>query len=162
MTEMKYSYDYIVPAKVEVFVVPNRAAMVGEFLDCQQEGISNLMSTICDMKGMTFDPENDRMAELWFVSEKDLESENLRSHGLNINIDGNWYSSFLPCSYLPVKLFEGHKEGDSMQLYYPVTVKDCDGNEISVLINMDLKLTQLTSRYYHRGNFEDALEYVQC
>lgn len=105
---------------------------------------------------------NDRLVQVWIHC---AEQDNLSDHGfskeqyaelfpksgnaLEESEDTFRYPRFAPC-HLPIRLFEGKKEGDT------ITLTSCDG------VMWEIKLEQLPYRYGHRGPFEKCLRALMC
>ena len=154
-----------VAANVSAFVIPNRGGLVSNF-GVLAESKTKTMTQICEMNGQEFDPENDKLFEVWIHSNPDLYCDNMNDHSFVITnpSDGKEYYFRLPFSYLPEKLFRGKKEGDTVVITVPLTsniarcTDDCDDWNIN--LQMTVKLDQRTSRYRRFGDFEEVLKSV--
>ena len=90
---------------------------------------------------------NDTFVQVWIHADG---SDNLTDHGLDDEMidelwpNGEQAACYAP-GYLPISLFEGKKEGDTVTLTTTAEVK------------LDVKLEQLPYRYGHFGTFEEVL-----
>lgn len=151
------------------FVIPNEAGYCRQFwLKSVGERVEKYSKDLCSQKGIEFDPEHDKVVQVWFVSkynedlkndylkEDNLESDNLGDHGFRI--DGKHYD--FRYSYLPYPLIKDMKEGDTMDLEMEVVSKDEDKNHIYDTIKLHITFDQHSYRYRRFGNFENALRRV--
>lgn len=154
-----------------MFIVPNglvsKANYVGSHFMTDEEWFKK---DLC-MKGSTKDLKDrwniqltpqDRLVQVWIHCE---EQDNLTDHGFNEEqyeelfpksgyaleeYTDTWrYPRLAPC-HLPIRLFAGKKEGDS------IVLTSCDG------VEWEIKLEQLPYRYGHRGPFEKCLRSLMC
>ena len=145
------------------FVIPNGSCVAKNLLvNSDKLRTIKQMSNICDQFGMNFDPDNDRLIQIWFHSDE-LGSDNLEAHGFKYN--GNHYE--FRYVFLPYKILKNIKEGDKLTIkfyseyagtYY--AENDLITNESDIWITMDVKFEQLPYRYRNKGRFEQAVRYV--
>ncbi len=145
------------------FVIPNGSAVANNFIvPSFRERIIKQMRSICDQFGMDFDPDKDRLIQMWFHSDE-LGSDNLEARGFKYN--GNHY--YFRYAFLPYKILKDIKEGDKLTIkfyseyagtYY--ADNDLITNESDIWITMDVKFEQLPYRYRNKGRFEEAVKYV--
>ncbi len=155
--------DITVAANADVFVIPNHASTVNEFVfgkDTRKETVCN----VCFANGVSYDPETDKLIQLWMVSD-DLQSDNIEDHGFISNFNGKEYRCHLPayCHSLPKKLLPS-KEGETKRIIIPNCIATERSRDADEEINFDLILnitaSQTKYRYKNFGNFEDAVRYV--
>ena len=154
-----------------MFIVPNglvsKANTIGSHFLSNEEWFEK---DLC-MKGTAKDlmdrwniqlTPDDRLVQVWIHCE---EQDNLSDHGFNEDqyeelfpksgkaldesVDIWRYPRFAPC-HLPIRLFAGKKEGDT------IVLTSCDG------VEWEIKLEQLPYRYGHRGPFEKCLRALMC
>lgn len=156
--------------KAGAFVIPNASAVASDFLiKSFMERTVKKMADICRQFGQDYDPDKDKLIQLWFHSdyedsknkdERRLGSDNLSCHGFKI--DGRYY--YFDYNYLPYKILKDIKEGDVLTIEF-----DCErdveddieyGSVEKVPLVMDVKFEQLPYRYRNKGRFEEAVKYV--
>lgn len=155
---------------VAVFVIPNSAGYCRQFwLKSVGERVEKYSKDLCSQKGIEFDPEHDKVVQVWFVSRYDenlendylkddnLGSSDMSSHGFRM--DGEHYDFRYP--YLPLPLIKDVKEGDTMDLEFEVETRDIDDNiRVSDTIKLHITFDQRSYRYRSFGNFEDVVRKV--
>jgi len=154
-----------------MFIVPNslvsKANMIASHFLTDKEWFEKdlcMNGSAKDLKArwnIQLTPE-DRLVQVWIHCN---EQDNLSDHGFNEDQyeelfpkSGNaleeaediWRYPRLAPDHLPVRLFEGKKEGDT------ITLTSCDG------VAWEIKLEQLPFRYGHRGPFEKCLRSLMC
>lgn len=159
---MKEFVNDIIDFKAGVFIIPNMPGAPKNFiLNSIREQKAIFVSKIFELNGMECaDPMNEVMVEVWVHSKDDLGSENLGSHGFPCIIDGEeTYLTPVDIGHIPVKFFEGHKEGDEINIKIPVGLDKWSGDYSGRVGIMDItmKLDQTHYRYAHRGPFEQCL-----
>lgn len=150
------------------FVIPNASGVAGDFLiKSFRERTIKKMADICHQFGQEYDPDTDKLIQLWFHSdyedgenkdERRLGSDNLSCHGFKI--DGRYY--YFDYNYLPYKILKNVKEGDILTIKFDCE-RDADKDEYEiekVPLVMDIKFEQLPYRYRNKGRFEEAVRYV--
>ena len=142
--------------KIDAFVVPNQATTFGRL---KEWGKQVWLKKLAELNEIEMD-DDDRMVEIWMVSEDDLKSTNLRDHGFKIN----GKHAHIGSCYLPAKIFYGKVEGDSIRLTFPVYVGApyLDGETEETEMTADVTLNQKAYRYRRFGNFEDAMVYANA
>ena len=143
----------------EAFIVPNHACPVNDIMENRQERIRRIaeLNEIHDLS------DDDQIVELWYVSKDDLGTSNLVDHGAHILNKNDKKIFFRPSiGLLPARLFEGHKEGDVIDVKAFTTVTDPDypDDENTVFFLMHCKLNQLSYRYRRFGSFEETFDLV--
>lgn len=144
----------------KIFVIPNSAGKVSDFFDPEQ--VIRNATEVCEANGITFDPENDYLIETWYHS-KQLGCDNIPDHNIYFeDEEGNKWILGSNCGrYLPAKLFEGHKEGDTITIKLPMWLtKNYSENSEDVIAEINLTLQQQGYRYQRFGDFEEVVEYV--
>ena len=153
-----------------VFVIPNAAGYCRQFwLKSVGKRVEKYSKDLCSQKGIEFDPEHDKVVQVWFVSkynedlgndylkEDNLGSGDMSSHGFRM--DGKHYD--FRYSYLPYPLIKDVKEGDTMDLEFEVETRDIDDNICtSDMIKLHITFDQHSYRYRSFGNFEDVVRKV--
>ena len=152
-----------------VFVVPNAAGYCSQFwLKSIGKRVEKYSKALCSQKGIEFDPEHDKVVQVWFVSKYDedlrndylkednLGSGNLGDHGFRI--DGKHYN--FRYSHLPYPLIKNMKEGDTMDLEMEVMSEDENDNHTYDTIKLHITFDQRSYRYRSFGNFEDVVRKV--
>ncbi len=135
--------------KASAFIIPNSLAMIKDYIEPMQEKKLKCMEELCNLNGTTFDPESDKIVEMWFHSE-DVECDNLHCHGFSVEeLDGSVRVVSPAVNHIPVKLVKERKEGDT----FTFKVQDED-----LLICMELTLDQTHYRYRQFGPFEECLQ----
>lgn len=150
----------IISATGACFIIPNRGGKIEDFMTGFQKELDERMQHISALNGQTFNRHHDWIAQIWWVS-KDLESDNLTDHGFRV-IDENgvqWFGR-TPSDHFPVKVFGDHKEGDEMEITYPITLSSHQHGEKEVLLKLNVKLAQKDYRYRNFGDFEKVLKKV--
>ena len=143
----------------ETFIVPNHSFPVNDIMENRQERIRR----IAELNGIHDLSDNDQLVELWYVSKDDLGTTNLVDHGASILNKNGRKIFFRPSiGMMPAKLFEGHKEGDVVDIkgYATVTDPDYPDDENTVFFLMHCKLNQLSYRYCRFGRFEETFDLV--
>ena len=154
-----------------MFIVPNglvsKANTIGSHFLSNEEWfkkdlcMQGTAKDLADRWHILLSPK-DRLVQVWIHCE---EQDNLSDHGF----DEEQYEELFPKSgkaleesvdiwryprlapdRLPIRLFEGKKEGDT------ITLTSCDG------VDWEIKLEQLPFRYGHRGPFERCLRALMC
>ena len=152
-----------------VFVIPNAAGYCRQFwLKSVGERVEKYSKDLCSQKGIEFDPEHDKVVQVWFTSkynedlkndylkEDNLGSGDMSSHGFRM--DGKFY--YFKYSYLPYPLIKDVKEGDTMDLEFEVSTVDEDDNRTYETIKLHITFDQHSYRYRNFGNFEDVVRRV--
>lgn len=166
---MKFNVNITIEANVSCFVIPNSIALANEFFN-PAEMVDHIISMNA-VNNITTDPYKTPLVQLWWHSD-DLHTDNIARHGFCIfdNEDGGLNSTIFQnrirfqmswLEYVPAALFEGHKEGDVIDLKFSHTFDNCYGPDGSGTVTADFifhtKLDQLGARYRRFGNFEDIL-----
>lgn len=144
----------------DIFVIPNKARTSKEIDKlCFRNPIQAEMESILAASG-TPSPFGDDIVvlQVWIVSEEDLNTENLGDNGGSfIGEDGKMHNTGYILGHIPMLLFEGHVEGDVVDLTIPKGLYEFNKDFVMVL---HLKLCQKQYRYNSFGNFEDAMRYA--
>lgn len=157
----------LIPCDVECFIIPQDGHIINPDV-CFAEDMIKGMKAICEANGQTFDPLVDKVVHIWFTCP-DLKCENMTDHIFEITDpeDGTpWYGRLNYTGRIPVKLLQGHKEGDTFTFNYPTTLSknlhiyNFVENELPVIFQMNLTLAQRKYRYRTAGDFETVLEKV--
>lgn len=137
------------------FIIPNPLTKVNTMFDnSYKQRIAEFEKEVCEMNHIGPFSEDDLLVELWFCSEE-LNSENLVDHGFNVeDADGTrLHLQPIMMKRLPVKLFDGHKEGDRFSVKIPQKTESGE-----IIMEIALTLDQLGYRYRRFGTFEECLE----
>lgn len=157
---MKEFKDNRIEFDADVFIIPNVICKVSDFIVDVDE-MTVYTENVLRMNGM--DPSNARdtyLVQLWFIS-KELESDNVARHGFHAMVDGKEQRiSPFNMEHLPVSLFEGHNEGDTINIKVPVYVDNYVGDDTRTFAEMDITVTlaQLKYRYRAMGKFDELLK----
>ena len=150
--------------RMTCFIVPNNPINLSKSkMYDTAERIEN-HTNVCLLNGTDFDPEKDRIIELWYIGEEDFNTTNLCDHGGKVTIDGEDYRmGFKTRGYLPAKLFKDVKEGDTINLTIPGWVNKKENflypteNAQDCMFQIALTCQQLHYRYERFGRFEEVL-----
>lgn len=143
--------EKVVRFNADVFIIPNGLHRVCEYLsDSVKKSKAELATRVCELNGLEeFDIEHDRLIQLWFTS-KELGSDNICRHGFGIIEDGKEdFMTPYDMEELPVKIFEGKSEGDTISIKVP------DGD---IILDMNVTLNQQDYRYKNFGTFDQCIE----
>lgn len=162
MTQITFNEEtkrYCINANAEMFIIPNSAGRVTEFIS-KERAIREAQS-ICSSVGKDFD-ENDPLVQVWICSD-DLDTENLCRHGATVEIEGEDYFLEYPeiSEYIPLSIIKDLKEGETATFGYTniATINNNDKN-IKVDLMLNVKANQLDYRYSRFGTFESVLSKV--
>lgn len=140
----------VVKLNAKVFIIPNPLHQVRHYLvDRIKKDKAEFAADVCSINDAEeFDIDNDWLVQLWFHSEE-VGCDNICRHGFDV-LDNGEHVRVQPimAEELPVKLFAGHKEGDT------VLINVTDGE---YLIEINATLEQATSRYRDFGSFDELL-----
>lgn len=154
----------IITINAEVFIIPNHGILIKKYIESFDSGNRRkLNDQIAELNNITIDPNKDHIIQLWFISN-DLETENLERHGaIFIDNDANVKYIKCKCEYLVDSIFKDHVEGDIINIKLPAIITsnkyDPEKSE-EVILDMNVKLNQLSYRYKNFGPFEEVLKYV--
>lgn len=155
----KETGKFEITADAEIFIIPNRAARINDFLEFSRERILTKAEKLSQDNGKIFDRENDYMVEVWMHS-KDLESDNMNSHGSFFNYEGKEYVIGSLSTYIPRPLIEMKEKEITTLRYNDLKCRDDDGNKFDVDLVLNMRANQLDYRYGRSGSFEEVLEHV--
>jgi hypothetical protein len=143
----------------DIFIIPNSASMIKDFFNPEDQ--LKKMNAVCGVNGITFDPENDFIIETWYVADQ-LCCENIADHDIYFNDeDGNECTLISdPGRFLPAKLFESHKEGETITVSLPMGLIKNYHEEHDVVVKVHMTLNQGEYRYRRFGDFENVLDDV--
>lgn len=148
-----------VTADAEIFIIPNRAGKIQDFLEFSRKRILDKAVELCEDNGHKFDQENDYMVEVWMHSN-DLNSDNMNCHGSYFTFEGKEYAIGSLPSYIPKQLISIKEKESTTLRYNNLKCRDYDGNKGEVDLVLNLRANQLDYRYCRFGAFEEVLEYV--
>lgn len=167
-TQVVTRTNVTIEAAADVFIIPNRLSKLDPEYMAELDRIVN-MKKIARANNLVFDYKADDIIQLWFTSD-DLDSENLGDHGFRFYIEDDKYlvppSESKILNYLPKKMFEGLREGETRTILIPMNdaeIYNCNtGDEEKVDIELRLTITAAQSKYRYKnfGNFEDTLSMV--
>lgn len=148
----------VLEGTLEVFIIPNQGGLVTSWMS--KDNIIKKINGVAELSGFEFDPEKDPIVQLWFCG---MECDNLVDHYIHAE-DENGNKVYFRAGnigHLPAKIFEGKKEGDSIDLVFPATVF-CRENdsETDITVKTTVTLAQKKYRYRNFGNFEEVLKKV--
>lgn len=160
-----------VEANVDAFIIPNNAVKMKDFLGGIEERKIKYQKLL-DLSGIKCDDLMDqKMVQIWLVAKEDLESDNLSDHGFRVIKDNSLYKFKMSgLYYLPLVALEGKKEGDIIDITFPIICYQYEGlraldkciKEKSDDWSLSAKITlkQKGYRYEGFGNFEEVLKIV--
>lgn len=164
--------DYLNTTTASCFIVPNSLSRLGNMWDAEQRlSALNRLAELNDWDPFTND---DILVQVWLHDNETLKCDNLIDHYWDFTTGNTNYSGRISFYYgmLPISLFNGKKEGDSIKVKIPVTalkgqipwlVDNPQREEVEIGINMDgLKLQQKGFRYSNYGTFEEVLEKLKA
>ena len=146
-----------VVADAEMFIIPNGAAKLEDFI-VNRDKLKSIAVEMChNNNGTEFNEEKDRFVELWMCSE-DLDSDNLSCHAPSFEYEGvNYIMSFCNYNYIIDKLID-IKEGETISLKF--NNMKLRGSECIANVTLNLTASQTKYRYRSFGNFQKALAAV--
>ena len=161
---MTITNKMVVKAKAAMFIIPNRACLVMDYLGSPERAIKAAES-LCAANHTTFNADHDRLVQTWIVAEEDLGTENLGDHGFRVEINGIMYHCNIGDrrhTNIPQILLKDKKEDEWITLILPDCKGECrdDENEITFDLELSVQLKQLDYRYRRFGRFEEVLEAV--
>lgn len=158
----------IIKGALDCFIIPNGAIDLSKStMYNKDEKIAN-MKKVCELNGVEFDPEKDRIVELWYCGN-DFKTTNLCDHGGHVTVGKeDCGMGFDTKSYLPSKLLRGHREGDVINVKIPGWIRKNQKLKIlyktteceDATFDIYLKLNQRDYRYGWHGDFEDVLDSI--
>ena len=168
-------FEVDVDATAEFFIIPNRACKLDDKTESGNARICRV-NEFLDMNSFDrYDPTNDKVIQIWIVSEDDLDSNNIGDHGFYVTVPGigirfdkvGVSNTHFITKYIPEKCIRGMTEGESKIFKYRFKedrVNTEGGSEVCVIVNLTLTLTanQQGYRYKSFGKFEDVLYHVSC
>ena len=163
----------------DCFIVPNKAVKANSGWDDRPisswgRKLADKAAEIAAENGFSYNESIDKFVQMWWVG---ADSDNMQDHGFCIEIGNNKYffGYQRSISQVPMKFFEGHKEGEILPLVMtlkPMSVMNIELGRKSLQhyeetdevpefkITFNLKLNQLDYRYRRFGTFEEVLKYV--
>lgn len=162
-------YDIVINAAADIFVIPDGVSTLSGFC-CRS--VQNRIKNFGKINGIEVN-EYDRVVELWAVC-KELGSEDLADHGINIDADALKDAIHLPEDsrmhislnqglLVPFELIKDLHEDETVKLVWEATgrvIRDESDKEYRIRLELDCKASQLKYRYRRFGTFESALEGV--
>jgi len=163
----------------EIFIVPNSLAKLDQFFG----SIKSQYQRLCDAETayQEFSELHDWLVQVWTIMPVaknengskmfpglnfDEEVENFEDHEGFLELSGGWTAAISHRqSYIPVRCFDGLREGDSVALKYPLKIhlwNETTGEHKTfwsedVSIPVVVRLTQTKYRYRQYGSFEECL-----
>lgn len=142
----------------DVFIIPNSAVLTSECGYWADKRKRQMQQILTETTGES--EEDIVVLQTWVVAEETLESENLGNHGGSF-IAEDRKKHYIPSGrigeHFPAKLFEGHTEGEVVDIKIPKGYDEFNQNFDIVL---SLRLAQKEYRYRGFGNFEDVFRQV--
>lgn len=158
----------VLDGNIDVFIVPNR---VGKISSHWLKSTVKNIATVVEMNNLEFNPESDKIVELWFTG---MDCDSWTDHYIHAeDEDGNkvcFRASNI--GYLPASIFFNKNEGDTVDITFPATVykvrKDRrtplteEEAEYSreIVVKIHATLAQNEYRYSRFGSFEEVLQKV--
>ena len=148
-------------ANLEAFIVPNSVNLFKDFYF--KERIEAKYKKLLELSGATTCNLDDQyMIQMWYVSEEDLGSDNLVDHGFRFDAGNKKYFGGMgSLSYIPYCFLEGKKEGDVINVSFPIRCSiSCNNTQENIedwVLEAEITLKQQGYRYRRFGKFEDVL-----
>lgn len=141
------------------FIIPNRASGLDEDGWIDQEDMKKFIKRAFEINNTEIDPKC-KLVEVW-IHSTDLNTDNLDCHGGCITLDdGRLVRIYADARYIPSTFLERRKEGAKIKYNIDAWIQISDEESRDVILELDLQLCQLESRYRHCGPFEDAYRRV--
>ena len=153
----------IISFTANAFIIPNGAREVSEFISLDKangtyrylQEFAKLNNTeICD---------SDKVVQVWFHSNE-VDSDNVVDHGFKVTLNDGTQTGIRPSNlqWIPAKMLEGIKEGDSMMLVSPAftNYNRTRQSKIDVILHISMICQQKGYRYARFGNFEEVVKSV--
>ena len=152
-----------ITANVDAFIVPNSVSLFKDFM--LKERREAKYKIMLELSGIECNLDEQPMIQMWYVGIEDLGSDNLVDHGFHLAIGNDMYCFDMNgLSYIPYCFLEGKKEGDTINVSFPVkcTIRNINGkdikeNNIDWTLEAKITLKQRGYRYQRFGNFEDVI-----
>ena len=150
----------IIDSNFDLFIIPNNIVRLD---DMCLFGRSRAMNEFAKLNNISMS-KSEPLVEVWVTGEL---TENLGDHGFNIRLSaiddrpihiGGFHNYML----MPVKMFSGKKEGDSMNIILPFNIYSNNPDFSDGELHANIKLSQTKYRYKRFGNFEDTLDHLMC
>lgn len=153
----------------EAFIWSNRLFTLDRFTPQHQDALGELIPQVMSSMGEKFDPENDMFVDMFYSA---MGTEDITSSDIFIDLeDGTHGVIEIPTefSWFPVKLLEGKKEGDTIDVVLPVVFnifrRDPETGNIDERtpgqLHLTIRLNQMGSQFTKQMPFEDMLEQLQ-
>lgn len=161
---MKLNENNVIPCEVITFIIPNSSIRPEDcYSDSFREKLINHGKKLEELNENVQIEETERFVQLWFHS-KDLGSENIADHGFRLeDPDGEteWFGR-INAEYLPKSMLRNVKEGDIINVKFPVQIRKDRNPETTkdIVLDMQLKCSQEFGRYRAHGKFHELLPIV--
>lgn len=141
------------------FIIPNKAVRADDPCWIRPDESRATIQHIFELNNMEFDPDC-KMVEVWVTSE-DLHTDNLSCHAGEIELpDGKSYIIGGDIYYIPSTFLERRKEGSVIKFFIDGWMRAGSEDGEDIILELDLKLDQLNSRYCRCGEFQNAFKLV--
>lgn len=150
-----------IKASGNCFIIPNKAVRVDDPCWIRPDESKATIQRIFELNNMEFDPDC-KMVEVW-VTSSDLNTDNLSCHAGEIieETDGKKYIIGADIYYIPSTFLERRKEGSVIKFFIDGWMREDNSTEAEdIILELDLKLDQLNSRYCRCGEFQNAFKLV--
>lgn len=156
MSEIKIKMDW------DMFIVPNPAVLLRRDF-YKYEANVNMFSRLCEANEMKFNPETDKIVQVWLCNEKCQDAAN---YTIRAVIDGIKYLVRMPNQdYMPEQIAKLFHEGKAVTINIPVKLTkfysdDDSEDEIDAIMVANITARQSEYRYREYGSYEQALQMV--
>lgn len=150
----------VLEGNLEVFIIPNQGGLITNWLsESVQNEFKKNIGEIAELSGREFNPETDKIVQLWFTG---MDCDNMVDHYAWAEDENGNKLSFRASNigHLPASFFDGKKEGDTIDISFPVRAYDSADRATDITVKAHVTLAQSKYRYRRFGNFEDVLAKV--
>ena len=150
-----------IESKMKMFIIPNHATLVDEFIFDAAEK-KRYYTELSKINESEFDPDKDRIVQLWFVEDENEGCDNMCDHLFRIEDDDTVWMGKIDHPGLPSPILKDIHEGDTISIKLPVRAfrRDKRSDEKYFILNATITADQNSYRYSRFGNFEEVFNQV--
>lgn len=140
------------------FILPTQPYYSIGWTPTSRKYLIEYATELCENAGAEpYDPD-DMLVDLCMVNHE-TGIENFFGHGIGVKTDDGIYHIEFSSKqgFVPAKIFDGLKEGDTITLTFPGRVYDKDGGEFTVIVDAEINLAQLKTGHRSLGGFDDVI-----